>query len=620
VSRRKFPVAPHLAKRPPSGPVANPEDLDAPNWASRSYVLTFATHERADGKHELDMSFLSTRPELVDTFCDYMNQWGRGKACGTRENMKKSMKYLQRYAEGYEQSFGIDLDHISQYTSGFMDNFLKWLEGKFKISTSPVTKSDDLDDITIKQTYNTLKRIFSWISRQPEYASLLGSGPSFKRNVKSGAHRNIKSHEPLSDARIAAIRAACFESLDKSLAKLDIGLQALSGGTLSLEEIAGMPIEAFQDLTICLRALAAVEHEKLSWLEVEQNLPSFARGIRTPYHTKFELRSHLHFMPTTLVPIVLLIDMQSHHNKRLILGSKWADVSDVTDINLDGSKTERKKLAPEKRRSRRRQPRTFSLADKNRYSPAKLLNIVKKYTENTRLLVVGNQFQNIFICAKRNWGLFGTLIEVFDNALELFCEEFEIDPFGLAQIRATGSDKASLISGGDIRAQSTAMGHPNSAVTHNSYLSPGARMRLNEALADLMSYMDRWSASDGKIDVRGKGLTGTERSAATPGFLCAEPFFSPLPDQRPGRLCRAYGRCPACALGLVDRSDPRAYFRLLQLRERLMETRSVCDDSRWTAHWQPQLEALEGYYLLQFDTSIAEQALHLSLGPIPPLE
>jgi hypothetical protein len=49
MSRRKFPVAPHLAKRPAPSPVPNAEDLDAPNWASRSYVLTFATHERVIG-------------------------------------------------------------------------------------------------------------------------------------------------------------------------------------------------------------------------------------------------------------------------------------------------------------------------------------------------------------------------------------------------------------------------------------------------------------------------------------------------------------------------------------------------------------------------------------------
>jgi integrase len=620
MSRRKFPVAPHLAKRPTPPPVANPDDLDAPNWGSRSYVLTFATHERVSGKHDLDLSIISTRPELADPFCDYVFQWGIGKTCETRENIKRPIRLFERFTSGYEKSFGIDIDDLSQYTSNFVDNFLKWLEGRFKISTTPFTKSDRLSDITIKNDYNRLKKIFSWIGQQPRYASSIGSGPTFKRNVKSGAHRKIKNFEPLADAQIAAIRAACFRSLDASLAKLDIGLGAVAEGTLSLKEIAGIPNEAFQDLSLCLRALAAVEREGLSWSEVEQKLPSFARRIRTPHHTKFELRSYLHFTPTSLVPIVLLVDMQSHHNKRSILGGKWADVSEVTDIDPDGSKTERKRFAPEKNRSRRRQPRTFSMADAHRYSPAKLLSMVREYTGNTRELVPASEYQNIFLCAKRNWGLFGTLSTVFDHALEDFCKEAGLEPFTLAQLRATGSDKASLISGGDIRAQSTAMGHPSSAMTHNSYLSPGARMRLNEALADLMGYMDRWAASGGKIDLRGKGLTGAERSAATPGFLCADPYFSPLPDQRAGRLCRAYGRCAACALGLVDRSDPRAYFRLLQLRERLVEARSACDPSRWSAHWQPQLEALEGFHLHQFDISVVEQALGLSLGPIPPLE
>jgi hypothetical protein len=396
----------------------------------QTYVLTFATNERPDGKHDLDMSFLSSRPELVDPFCDYVHQWGKGKACDTRENIKNPMRYLQTFAEGYEQSFGIDLDNIGDYTTNFMGEFLKWLEGRLKISTSPFTRGSKLEEITIKQIYNTLRRIFSWTGKQPKYASLLGSGPRFKRNVRSGAHRKIKNYEPLSDAQIAAIRAACFKSLDKSLVKLEAGRIAMSEGLLSLEQIAAMPNEAFRDLSLCLQGLATVEREKLSWPEVEQQLPSFARRIRTPHHTKFELRSYLHFTPTTLLPVVLLIDMQSHHNKKSILGSKWVDVSNLTDVNLDGSTIERVKFAPEKKRSKRRQPRTFSKSDPSRYSPANILQIVQIYTENTRTLVPGNQFQNIFICAKRNWGIFGTLLEVFDYALEAFCKEFGLQHLG----------------------------------------------------------------------------------------------------------------------------------------------------------------------------------------------
>src|SRR5690606_39934671 len=108
------------------------------------------------------------------------------------------------------------------------------------------------------------------------------------------------------------------------------------------------------------------------------------------------------------------------------------------------------------------------------------------------------------------------------------------------------------------------LGHA-SVASPNSHYGATARHRSGaEASAGVQAPRERWISSDGRVDARSRG-PNKDRTAATPGFVCLDPFDSPLASQAKGKLCGAYGKCPSCPLATVDPDHVYALARFLQV-------------------------------------------------------
>jgi hypothetical protein len=210
---------------------------------------------------------------------------------------------------------------------------------------------------------------------------------------------------------------------------------------------------------------------------------------------------------------------------------------------------------------------------------------------------------------------------LWSKSLIKFNAENGLDHITMSQNRSTGADLVSEISGGDIQAQKEKLNHDSIYTAEQSYESPRSRSRRREALALEMAFRSRRLETNGKFDPRGQNLTVLEKSAVTPGFVCLDPYESPWPTETKGRLCSAYGKCPACPLaGIAADNRSRVLFRLLQLRAKFEEALVNCHPERWDRHWRVQLKALDEEWLPKFSPLDLAGARVLNLPAILGLD
>lgn len=208
----------------------------------------------------------------------------------------------------------------------------------------------------------------------------------------------------------------------------------------------------------------------------------------------------------------------------------------------------------------------------------------------------------------------------FRSHLQVFCRAGGFKWKGLREIRMAGAEIADQLFGGDIRQTSELLQHSGMSVTEKHYRSGAAQRRMMEQLVVGMSQRDRWVLSDGKFDPR-NAPTSDELSAATPAFRCLDPLDSPIPGERQGRLCGAFGKCSACPLGSVDVRSPYALARLLQLQALHHCAREELGEKAWRLRWGESYDRLVNFWLPQFtEEAVLREAEQLLIPPLPPLD
>ena len=154
----------------------------------------------------------------------------------------------------------------------------------------------------------------------------------------------------------------------------------------------------------------------------------------------------------------------------------------------------------------------------------------------------------------------------------------------------------------------------------NHYRTQKAVADGEEMLAGAMGMHQRWIGSNGKIDTRSSGEK-RERTAATPGFICADPLDSPIPGQQKGRLCEAYGLCPGCQLAASESDLPYALARFHQLAEGFDRAKSRLGIEVWKRKYGDSSSALTVRWIPSLTTpATADAARQLHLPRLPELE
>jgi hypothetical protein len=135
---------------------------------------------------------------------------------------------------------------------------------------------------------------------------------------------------------------------------------------------------------------------------------------------------------------------------------------------------------------------------------------------------------------------------------------------------------------------------------------------------------DRLAAMTGRR-VRNAETGGHSRNdfvGCTPGFGCADPYDSPIAGQRKGRLCTAFGRCPACPMSLGETEDARSVAYMLRLEAGFVDAASNVDMSRYSSTVGPELLALRSEWLPRVSEDVFAKARQVlpTLPSFPDVE
>lgn len=294
---------------------------------------------------------------------------------------------------------------------------------------------------------------------------------------------------------------------------------------------------------------------------------------------------------------------------------------------------ERIRLRPRKGRAGRKQIRSF--AKGNPWGPDELVKFIIEWTHWLRV-IAPPEFRNVLFLVSSPGAkgqekkvVYATNLNGYGikaspawyQGLKAFLKDHGLPALSLAQLRGTSLDQIHEMTNGDLKAVQTAGGQQSPQVILDHYTSDAARKRNDEALASIMLTRERLVRTRGTSPDPRKEPVTADRGSATPGFICLDPFSSPMPNEVEGRLCQSYGYCPKCALACVNRRDPYAAARIIQLRRTVMSAQAELSPRRWLDAWAPVARRLDNYWLPLFDDQrVLKAAGLLTLPPLPMLE
>ncbi|NVZ69080.1 phage integrase SAM-like domain-containing protein [Pseudomonas costantinii] len=333
-----------------------------------------------------------------------------------------------------------------------------------------------------------------------------------------------------------------------------------------------------------------------------------------------ELRSL--FFPTVrkTVPFIILLSVYTAYNPDTAKKIKYSDITLRDNKSRDPAEGGTMIIRATKNRAKARQTVSFPITE-DPGNPYILLEFQKIWRSSVSELIADEDEDYCFLYVPSSEKKVKNFHEKGTSAFAVhkFAKENSLPDFQLDDIRQAVLDLGGHLFGGDLLALQKIAGHASIATTHSNYSSTTLIAIANEKFAVYLSMRERWMESFGKVDPRDQhGMA--EVLSATPGFICLDPHDSPIPGERAGKLCKAYGACPDCPLSAVRTDSPISYLRLLQLKKLIQEAKTELSPSRWLSVWQARLLALDRW-LACFPSSVVEFASQLvEPGPLPPLE
>ncbi len=336
------------------------------------------------------------------------------------------------------------------------------------------------------------------------------------------------------------------------------------------------------------------------------------------------VRRAAHPMAQELTSFVYYLAGITAYNAQPLMEMKLKDIIETRVLGVA-----RLSLHPYKTRAHRNQPRSFAITDEPD-NPAVLINFIKRWTSRARSVAPPAAKEALFIYVPRNRKAEELVRPLYDRDLGMsreflhhsvgYCKRNGFPNIGTRALRATGADIADEEFEGDPVETGALLGHSPQVGRHASYRHERVIKRDEDRLAGAMAARTRWAESGGKIDSRLESAS-RDRTAATPGFHCLDPFNSPIAGEKRGRLCGAYGFCPTCPLGWPDSDVAYAVARLLQLRERVRQAMERLGAAVWQARIKPIGLCIDQVWLPRLVTEATLAAARmLDLNPLPHLE
>lgn len=575
-------------------------------------LVRFRDATCAGGVQEIDLSNWLVRRELGLAVAEYLST----KGLLARSSRQGIAKFLSTFLAYLLECPAIEtLDDVDAST---VEGFEGWLN-------AGSSDGRPWSGLTKTQRYRAVADLFAYLRSSPRGASIRDRDFGFRRNPWPLNHRHVLPREPVSQLDLSLIRRACIDDIAETVARMAIADQAETVSPDRLPDRGSRSVTPYRDPVVRLAALVQRYDSRIPARDLlAASDYGLARSMVSPYGSYAEVASALHLSPRAIVPFALLLALDGAFNPEGLLTLEWRDVERSHPLFGEA----RWRVGARKARAGRKHYRSFAVGLSAPEAPVNLLLTLERLTRRTRPHVDERHRDRVFVFwtpRAESYGGFDADEGAagdgsWNRGLVAFIEDRGLPAFTMSMMRKTASDLVDVASGGDIKANQVALGHATASTTHRSYETSTMKERGREALATAMAWRERFVATGGKADTRNGFLDAGRGSAATPGFSCFEPLFSPLPGQRDGQACTAYGQCPACPLACVDVGDPKAFLRLSQLAAQVEVARSRTHPVRWIEVWQPQAEALRTVWLPRFPAETMRKASSVTLPPLPDLE
>jgi hypothetical protein len=568
----------------------------------RRLLIQFPTPRGREPIQILNVTNWLSAPELAVPFAEMVVAWGGDKSEMSRQSFINDMNngFFQYLTDCVQQP-----PNLSRLDTTFINGFIQWLsrieDGAFVFAA-----------YTRLHYLGVLRSIVSHLKKSQQYAELISKDLHVRRNPWPGVSRQIQHPTKILPRPVwEKLYNACRNECRETMQRLDHGWQLLENEADDANLLASK-----------LKRLDQLFPDIIpTFLRIQRLDARLARDIGNR-ESLAKLKSYFQPSPRDLVPFVLLLGMVSHYSGETLLATVR---DDLTHTDAVGGK--RLIWRPYKTRSRRRQYRSFALSQATE-SPNVLIPFIELWTGRIRTVASPRLQNRLFIWVPVTKSSephafeskSGATKGAWEDHLDAFLAQHGLPHLTLRQVRATGIDNVHALFSGDLRALQAASGHQNPEVILSHYTSDTARQRNDELLGNIMSLRTRWRETDGVIDPRDQP-SGQDLAAATPGWRCLDPYDSPIVGQDKGKLCSAYGACPACPLSHVNLQDAYSFARVLQLKVKIEQAQEQMPASRWLLVWAPRLYLLNMHWLPRFRSEkLLEEAAKLDLNDLPDLE
>ncbi|NII10673.1 hypothetical protein [Oleiagrimonas sp. C23AA] len=423
----------------------------------------------------------------------------------------------------------------------------------------------------------------------------------FPRNTHSGAHRFASRKVLLNADMLKEIMRCAHEEVHEIRERFAEGRRLIRSGMAKLH--AGST--NYFELDVALAAAVQKYKETLpSGEQLVRDWPELAKAVyRTPPHLRRRglkphglttLCKYRYATARDMVPFVLLLAIEGGFNPEALLNLSLDDIHQETILG-------ERRVRISARKGRAHNENYTKVLDYEVVGP--LIDLILDITKHIRKVTPPTISRQLFLY-RPVWGssLKGTIFKSssgpshsgsLTHALDDFVRRWSLSRFCLAQIRPTLADLISLQHGSLIASQ--ALRHQSYNTTEGHYVGSATRQREEEILGTAVEHLERYVATVGTIDVRPRARAPYhDKGASTPGFVCLDPYDSPISGQRKYRLCRAYGHCPGCQHAVADPSDPLAVAFWLSLDRRINEAQEMLDARAWLDVWSPISTSLSG--------------------------
>jgi hypothetical protein len=557
------------------------------------------------GDPDFDVSFLLDLPNVGMVLAEGVRLWTLTLAPRSRSMQRAPLRDgLVAYLRKLKQNCRWD-----ELPGLIQDGFGTFLKAKLGDPDKPLSAS------TVDDRISAASRIFAALAGLEQYRYIALNCRAALPAYFVGRDNDSVPRQALSAEQLEKIWSAVSTELIELGARFHEGEQRVLRGRALLAE--GQP--DYSDFDVTLAALAAryflmPEYATLEadWKEIYYFV--HPHGRLAPGVMRFA--QYLYASPRDLIPFMLLLSIEMFGNAESIVRLKW---SEIQKLSVAG--TAQFLFTLDKKRA---------VADPEKVVGGwvePVLDLLAKITQRPRSTVPPEHQDHIFIFAT-NWGKTRRgkcFFRFHDNQqdaeslrtyLDQFCERHDLPRFTLSQLRPTGLDQVGAIHG-SLAAFLTAW-HTQFTTTDGSYLQGSAKRAEQESLGHSQQRLARFVSSGGKIDTRRSARTPyMDKQAATPGFTCADPFDSPRPGQRKGKLCDEYGGCPDCAHAAYNLESPMAVAMYRALRLALVDSQQELSPRAWLDRCKPRIDVLDEM-LGRVDKAVESVSLKFEIR-LPPI-